>query len=147
MIRSTLEPDSPNVRVLVTPGGRVSLQHRPAEATTTYGAYTPEGTVQLPHWVRLTRRGDRFFGEHSPDGVHWQNVLSGDEPNPSSSTEIPMSEMVRIGLAVTSHDARAAKARISDLILSGTVDPLGPFDGSEDSRFQLPLASEQTKGR
>jgi hypothetical protein len=145
MIRNTLGATSENVMLLLTPNGRVSFQHRPAEAATTYGTYTAAGTVQFPHWVRLTRKGNHFIGEHSPNGVHWQNVLWGQDANRPSAIDIPMSETVHIGLAVTSHDPRTAKAQISNVIVTGTVSPSGPFDRSEDIRLQLPPVSEHGK--
>ncbi|HUU18156.1 MAG TPA: hypothetical protein VMW72_13480 [Sedimentisphaerales bacterium] len=55
MIRNTLDATSENAMVLVTPIGRMAFQYRHAKAATTYSTYIPVGTVQLPHWVRLTR--------------------------------------------------------------------------------------------
>jgi hypothetical protein len=133
MVRSTLEPDCQNVMVLVTPSGRVAFQHRHTKAATTYSTYTPVGTVQFPHWVKLIRQGNRFIAEHSHDGVNWQHVLPGSDPNRPSSTEIPMTETVYIGLAVTSHDpSHTAVAHISNVTVTGSVSPTGPFDHSQD---------------
>jgi serine/threonine protein kinase/tetratricopeptide (TPR) repeat protein len=139
MIRSTLEPDCPNVMLLVTPSGRVAFQHRHTQAAMTYSTYTPVGTVRLPHWVRLTRRSNRFLGEHSCDGIHWQTVLPSSDPNQPASIEITMNETVYLGLAVTSHDAtKAAGARISRVTVTGAVTPAGPFNESRDIGFPLP---------
>jgi hypothetical protein len=145
MIRNSLDATSENAMVLVTPSRRVSFQYRLTKAAATYGTYTPTGTVRFPHWVRLTRRGNRFVGEHSPDGAHWQNVRSNSDPNQPSSTDIPMSETVYIGLAVTSHDPRAAEAQISNVTTTGAVSPSGPFHNCEDIRFQVAPSSEQAK--
>jgi hypothetical protein len=60
MICGSLEPDSPNAMLLVTPSGRLLFQYRQARGGTTYGVYTPPEVVQVPHWIRLTRRGNRF---------------------------------------------------------------------------------------
>jgi hypothetical protein len=138
MIRSSLDPTSENVMVLVTPNGRVAFQHRHTQAAVTYSANTPVGTVQLPHWVRLTRRSNRFLGEHSCDGIHWQTVLPSSDPNQPASIEITMNETVYLGLAVTSHDAtKTAEAHVSHVTVIGVVTPPGPFNESRDIGFRL----------
>jgi hypothetical protein len=139
MIRSSLDPTSENVMVLVTPSGRVAFQHRHTRAAVTHSTYTPVDTVQLPHWVRLTRRSNRFLGEHSCDGIHWQTVLPSSEPNQPASIEITMNEAVYVGLAVASHDAtKTAEAHISHVTVTGVVTPAGPFNESQDIGFALP---------
>jgi serine/threonine protein kinase/tetratricopeptide (TPR) repeat protein len=139
MIRSSLDPTSENVMVFVTPSGRVAFQHRHTQAAMTYSAHTPVDTVQLPHWVRLTRRSNRFLGEHSCDGIHWQTVLPSSDPNRPASIEIPMNETVYLGLAVTSHDAtKTAEAHVSHVTVTGVVTPTGPFNESRDIGFPLP---------
>jgi hypothetical protein len=48
-----------------------------------------------------------------------------------------MNETVYVGLAVTSHNTtRAAEARISNVTVSGSVTPGGPFTLSQDINFQ-----------
>jgi hypothetical protein len=139
MIRSSLDPTSENVMVLVTPNGRVAFQHRHTQAAMTYSTYTPVETVQLPHWVRLTRRSNRFLGEHSCDGIHWQTVLPSSDPDQPASIEITMNETVYLGLAVTSHDAtKTAEARVSHVTATGVLTPTGPFNESRDIGFPLP---------
>jgi len=147
MIRNSLDVTSENAMVLVTPSGRMSFQHRHSKANPTYSVRTPVGTVQLPHWVRLTRKGNRLVGEHSSDGVNWQRVLPGEDPNQPLSIEIPMNGTVYIGLAVTSHDpSRAAEATISNVAVTGSVSPSGPFDHSQDICFDIPLLRDNTDG-
>jgi len=91
----------------------------------------------LPHWVRLTRKGNQFTAQHSSDGVQWDAVVDSQDPNKSMSVEIPMNEMVHIGLAVSSHNTtRAAEARISNVMVAGSVTPSGPFTFSQDISFQ-----------
>ena len=139
MIRNTLDATSENVMVLVTPSGRVAFQHRQTEAGATYSTRTTVGAVQFPHWVRLIRRGNNFIGGHSHDGVNWQQILPGSDPNQSSILEIPMTKTVHIGLAVTSHDpSRIAEAHISNVTVTGSVSPAGPFDHSQDICFEIP---------
>ncbi len=142
MIRSTLEPDSPNVMLLVTPSGRLSFQYRSIAGTNTYGIYTPPATLQTPHWLRLIRQGSRFNAQHSDDGIAWQDVL--DASGQPVVAEIPMDETAYIGLAVTSHDVtKPAEARFSHVATSGDVAPLGPFTESQDILSQLPPVPEE----
>jgi hypothetical protein len=101
--------------------------------------YTPAGTVQLPFWVRLIRKGNRIVGEHSSDGANWQRVLPGRDPSQPLSIEIPMNEIVYIGLAVTSHDpSHTAEATISNVAVTSSVSPAGSFDHSQDVYFEIP---------
>jgi len=135
MIRSTSEPGSPNVMLLVTPSGRLSFQYRLTSAGPTYGLYTPPGHIELPHWVRLTRQGNHFTARQSSDGVTWEDVLEASSQ--PANIEIPMDGTVYIGLAVTSHDVtRTAETRISHVTTTGDVSPSGPFTLSQDINFQ-----------
>ena len=137
MVRSTLEPDCQNAMVLLTPSGRLSFQYRHTELGSTSALRIPRDTIQLPHWVRLTRMNSHFMAEHGDDGSTWHAVLdTSDRP---AKIEIPMDETVYIGLAVASHDiARAAEARISNVTTSGSVVPPGPFMKSQDIPSQFP---------
>jgi serine/threonine protein kinase/tetratricopeptide (TPR) repeat protein len=141
MIRSTLEPGSPHAMMLMTPGGRLSFQYRHRDAEPASAISTPPNSIQPPHWVRLVRQDYRFTAQDSNDGVTWQDVLdSSDQP---VIIEIPMDEMVYIGLAVTSHDInKTAGARISHVTTTGNVSPAGPFTESRDIPSQLPASSQ-----
>jgi serine/threonine protein kinase len=137
MIRNNLDPKSKNVMALITPTGMLAFQYRRTEANLSYSKYTLVQTAQVPHWIRLTRRGNRFIAEHSPDGIQWQNILPKSDVNQTPSLEIPMGETVYIGLAVISHDpTRIAEARISNVTVTGSVSPGGPFSISQDINFQ-----------
>lgn len=50
-----------------------------------------------------------------------------------------MADPVRIGLAVTSHagPATSAEAKISNVTVTGDVEPVGAFFWSEDVGFQM----------
>jgi hypothetical protein len=143
MIRSSLAPDSSNAMVLVTPSGRLAFQYR---ITGRYGNATnsvpmPANSVQLPCWVRLIRRGDRFAAQHSRDGITGQDMLYG--PDQPVTMEIPMAQTVYLGLAVTSHDVgRAAEAQFSRVSTAGEVSPPGPFTESQDIHFQPPSSPD-----
>jgi serine/threonine protein kinase len=141
MIRSTSEPGSPNVMLVVTPSGRLSFQFRPTIAGPTYGLYTPPGNIELPHWVRMARQGNHFTARHSSDGVTWEDVL--DASSQPAKIEIPMDATVYIGLAVTSHDVtRTAEARFSHVTTTGNLNPLGPLTESSDITLRFPPSSQ-----
>jgi len=137
MIRATLEPDSPNAMVLATPSGIVSFQYRPKAFEITKQMDMPLDRIQLPHWVRLTRQGNRFTAQHATDNVNWQDV---EDPSGRPATvEIPMGPTVYIGLAANSRDVtRTAEARISHVTTTGSISPAGPFTESQDIPSQSP---------
>ncbi len=114
MIRETLEANSKHASMVVTPDNSCSQQYR----TTTGGA--PGSTdwsgtaVRAPYWVRVTRTGNSFKMESSPDGKTWK-ALGAD-------VTIAMAGNVYIGLAVTSHNTSAySTAEFSNVSTSGTI--------------------------
>jgi regulation of enolase protein 1 (concanavalin A-like superfamily) len=95
MIRETLDTGSANVALVMSSDNGVSFQWR----DTLGGTSGNSGTAGLkaPYWLRLTRTGDVFKAECSPDGVKWTPV--------GSDHTTTMAASVYIGLAVTSHNA------------------------------------------
>jgi len=150
MIRKTLEPTSDHASVFITPTGLVAFQYRSAEQGVGVTRCGGAKAVELPHWVRLTRRGNTFTAQHSSNGVDWQEVASGD-PNRSGTAEIAMDGTVHVGLAATSHNAgRTVTTRIAHVTSTGDVSPQGPFTVSEDIGLQAmipPAAGESTQAR
>ncbi len=116
MIRETLEAGSRHASMEVTPDNSCSFQRR----ETTGGASTsdtwPTGTpaVKAPYWVRITRTGNTFKAESSPDGKTWTAL--------GASLDIAMPANVYIGLAVTSHNVNAyTTAEFSNVSTTGAV--------------------------
>ena len=146
MIRNTLGPASENGAVLITPTGRVAFQWRDRETGITHSVDSGANSVTLPHWVRLTRQGSRFTPQHSSDGVRWEAVVAPQDPNEPTPVEIPMNETVHIGLAICSRNTwRTAEARISNVRLTGSVNPPGPFVHSKDISFEIPPDNSTSK--
>jgi len=126
MIRETLDADSAQVLVSVTPQNGVEFMYRLAGDTTTAWA---EAGLNAPHWVRIRRVQNDFFAEHSTDNVTWVDV-QGDNP---SSANIPMSVNTYIGLHLCSHEEfQTAEAVFSNVRIIGDVTPTGPFTQSQD---------------
>jgi hypothetical protein len=102
MIRETLAPGSKHSIVALTPRGGYTIifEHRPvADGESVYNFSTSLDDVNqdmlfsFPFWVKLQRKGNRFRGYFSSDGVRWSQT--GDEQI------IDMAYTVHAGLAVT----------------------------------------------
>ncbi len=94
MIRDTLEADSRNVAVLVTPENGVRFQYRRIAGGSTE-RYFAEG-ITAPQWVKLERTtGGLVRAFYSADGTTWTNF---------NLVQVRMDMPVYIGLAVTSHN-------------------------------------------
>ena len=89
-IRDTLASASPHASVVVTPLGNVAFQHRDVELGAAHCSFAASNTT-LPHWIRLTRQGNRFAAQHSGDGLNWEPI-QGSNPNRPMSAEIPLSK-------------------------------------------------------
>ncbi|MHC4558944.1 MAG: LamG-like jellyroll fold domain-containing protein [Planctomycetota bacterium] len=96
MIRDTLDPNSANAALLITPENGVRFQYRNAIGDNTDRFF--DDTITAPQWVKLERTiGGMVRAYYSPDGNSWEqfDLLS------TVTMNLPM----YIGLAVTSHDA------------------------------------------
>jgi len=132
MIRETLDADSAQVLVSVTPRQNgVEFMYRLAGETTTAWTEAGDPVHNPPHWVRIRRVQNDFFAEHSVDGNIWVDI-EGDNP---SMAEIPMSANTYIGLHVLSHEElQTAEAVFSHVSTTGNVtpSPTVPFTQSQD---------------
>ena len=94
MIRDSLDAESANIALLITPENGVRFQYRNTADGSTDRQFT-EG-ITAPYWVRLERTsGGLVRAYYSPDGNAWERF---------NLTQITMSSPMYIGLAVTSHD-------------------------------------------
>lgn len=92
MYRMTpIDPRSPHVMVVVTPGKGVAMQYRPTQGAPSVQVAVRSGAA--PEWVRLAQRNGRFDGYASEDGVTWHLLGS-----------IALDWFGRPALAVTSHN-------------------------------------------
>jgi len=115
MIRDTLEPESRNVAVFITPENGVRFQYRNiAEGTT--DRYFAEA-VTAPQWVKLERTaGGLVRGYYSEDSATWERF---------NLIQVRMDMPVYIGLAVTSHNTDlTCEAKFSNVSFPDiSVDP------------------------
>jgi len=111
MIRSSLNGNSVNVFMQVTPASGKMLSSRSHSAGETVGS---AGTGSLPLWVRIVRSGSTFTGYSSTNGSIWTN---------SGSVTIPMAANTFVGLAVTSHNTGLLSMAVFDnvSVIPGSV--------------------------
>jgi hypothetical protein len=111
MIRDTLDADSRNVAMLITPENGVRFQYRNTTGGIT-DRYFEEG-LTAPQWVKLERTaGGLVRGYHSEDGVTWTQF---------NLIQVRMDMPIYIGLALTSNEtALAGEAKFSNVTSDGT---------------------------
>ncbi len=93
MIRESLNANSVNAFIAVTPGNGVTWQTRSSTGNSTGNSAT--SGLNAPYWVKLVRSGSTFTGYRSPDGVTWTQ---------QGTATFTMSSTAYVGLAVTSHN-------------------------------------------
>jgi hypothetical protein len=98
MIRETLDADSSQAMMVITPGNGAAFQFRASKGSETI--HLPfRRPVQAPFWVRLIRtpenQGFQFQGLVSRDAVQWEPV--------ASSPPMTMAGNPLAGMAVTAH--------------------------------------------
>jgi hypothetical protein len=99
MIRSSTAPDAAFAEMVLSPRHGVSFQRRTRDREDmTYGP--PFAPASAPVWLKLTRKGDRFSGFYSVDGITWSQVGAEE------TVSIPATALV--GLVVTSKNTTAA---------------------------------------
>jgi hypothetical protein len=112
MIRESLDAGAKHAMVVITPDNGGSFQYRTATGGTS--ASTDAAGLQIPYWLRITRTGNAFKAERSPDGKTWTQI--GADQN------VSMVPNVYIGLCVTSHSTGAySTAEFSNVATTGTV--------------------------
>jgi len=130
MFRDSLDPNSRNAAVVMTPNNGVSFQYRTDPAGDTEDA--PLAGVTLPHWVRLTRTGAprKITADHANDVDGkpdlWTEIGPGDW---DMALDTPL-----IGLCVSSFNTRElCTAVFSDVTMLDA--PNGdPIPGSWDDQ-------------
>jgi hypothetical protein len=134
MIRESLAAESAHATTVVTPSNGVSFPWR---------AFTGDASnqvnqtgVQAPYWVKITRTGNTFKAEHSPDGKTW-SIVGTDAAQ--SQHDITMSVNVYIGLCLSSYNSNAiTTAEFSDIKTTGAltgdwqVAEIGPDEPGND---------------
>jgi len=111
MIRDTLEPDSRNMAVFITPENGVRFQYRTVTGDATEREFV-EG-ITAPYWLRILRRsGGILWAYYSEDGSDWQRF---------SLKQMSGTGSFYVGMAVGSHNPDvAAEAVFTNVTITGT---------------------------
>lgn len=111
MIRDSLDADSANIAVFITPENGVRFQFRNTADGTTDRQFV-EG-ITAPQWVKLERTsGGLVRAYYSADGTTWERF---------TLIQVAMTMPVYVGLAVTSHDDDlTCEAKLSNVSFPNT---------------------------
>jgi regulation of enolase protein 1 (concanavalin A-like superfamily) len=111
IVRAGLEPAAQQVHMIITPASLVEFMYRKDAGLTTAQFATSAGTNPLPHWIRLTRKGNTFTGEYSANGTTWTKITATDG-TVQSTADVPMIGDVYIGLAVSATNRNAINTAV-----------------------------------
>ena len=111
MMRESLDADSKYVVHFMSPANGVALQQRISTGGGASGAANGSG-LTAPYWVRLTRDGNVFAAQYSPDGTNWTSL---------GTTTVSMNGSYYAGLAVCSaSDGTLCQAQFDNVSFSST---------------------------
>ena len=118
MVRRSLEPGDVYIHAIANPRGRVEINVRDVSGV---AAIDPQSVpdVPLPVWLRVTRSGKTFTAERSADGATWVPLIT-DDPD-ASRAELIMSDLIYVGLCVTSHTNVPCTSVFSNVSTTGNV--------------------------
>lgn len=126
MFRESLDSDSKNAIICVTPTSGVSMQTRTNIGGLTYTVKTVSGAATT--WIALVRSGNVLTGYQSPDGATW---------TPVGTNTVPMATAGYIGLAVTSKSNTVLNASTFD-----HVSVSGAWQGQDIGNVHIGGGSE-----
>jgi hypothetical protein len=118
MIRQSLDSNSAQAIMAITPGDGGAFQYRLDNTGYSYNAN--DTGFHAPIWLRLTRVANVFTGSVSIDSVNWTDV---------GNTPINMTDTVYIGLAHTSHVPGILSQSVFSII---SISPSGAVINSLD---------------
>lgn len=107
MFRESLNANSKNTMVYVTPESGNAFQYRQAAGGS---SLKTSDAASIDRWLKLTRTGDLFEAYQSNDGTTWALI---------DSASLVMGNDIYVGLAVTAHDnSKKGKATFRDISVS-----------------------------
>lgn len=140
MFRATLKPGSPFALAAVTPGNGVTFQVRSDADGQATAPRTTSG-IAAPRWLRLTRDGNTFTAESSPDGKAWTTL---------SSAKVSMPARVFVGLAVCSHhNGVLCSAQFDRVTIQGNINGSAPSEKAAPTKTKpaVPPANAQSNAQ
>ncbi len=141
MFRSNLDPSSPHTFMALTVGNGRAFQDRLLQGGDSYN--NNNGGVSAPYWVRLVKKGDKYTGYTSVDGVSWFAV---------DSVNVPLGTYMYAGIAYTAHNNNAPGTAIVDNVTFSTsglaatdiATLYGKNVNNEYAELNWPLGNEMT---
>jgi subtilisin family serine protease len=73
-MRDSLDPGSRHASLALTTQGKAKFRRRSNDGGTTASDGPAAGSLTVPRWMRLARRGQEFTAYISTDGIQWQPV-------------------------------------------------------------------------
>ena len=116
MIRESLAEDARHMAAVVTPSKRAEYLYRQYPSGTTSSRSTGDpNSIDVPHWLRVTRQGSTLTATHSADGEHWESF---------GTVTIMMPSEVQVGLMVNSFvdDKTPCHAVFSNVQVQGSLE-------------------------
>jgi hypothetical protein len=112
MVRDTLDPDSRNTALLITPENGLRFQYRTTEGGDTDREFLED--VNAPYWIQLQRTsGGLVRAYYSENGSDWTQF---------NLTSVAMQMPIYVGLAVSSHNIEVVcQATFTNVDIDGTV--------------------------
>ncbi|HSY16794.1 MAG TPA: hypothetical protein VK815_00605 [Candidatus Acidoferrales bacterium] len=127
MYRETLNDDSVNGLICVTPTSGVSMQCRTNTTGSTFTVQTTSGLTP-PKWLSLVRLGNVLTGYESSDAMNWTAI---------GTNIVPMATNIYVGMAVTSKSNVLVNTSVFDHVavsgpwLSQDIGAVGVAGGSQ----------------
>jgi hypothetical protein len=135
MIRESLNANSANAFVGITPSNAATFQRR--YSTANYTSHTGGGTgFTAPCYLKLVRSGNNFSAYISSDTASWTQV--------GSTNTIAMPTSVKIGLAVCSHtNSSLSSVKFDNISISRTLSAplISPAGGEMELAQSVTLSS------
>jgi len=124
MARQSLDANSPNAFLNVTPDHGVKMIHRDTVGGST-GPSPWEKNAEAPVYLKLVREGNTFTAYMSDDGKTWEEAeVAAGTP---SQAEVQLNDPILVGMAVTSHVQGTLTTAVFDNI-AGSFLAVEPHD-------------------
>ena len=142
MARQSLDANSPNAFLNVTPDYGVKMIHRDTVGAST-GPEPWEKNAEAPVYLKLVREGDTFTAYMSDDGKTWKEAeVAAGTP---STAIVELNDPILVGMAVTSHVAGTLTTAEFDNI-AGSFLTVEPYDKAATTWGKLKRSQNEKGG-
>lgn len=114
MIRTSLDPNSSHVMMVVTAGRKCTFQSRLGNGDLATSTHAPVVDFSLPFWVKIEKRGNIYRGYYATKENQWQLI---------DTYEFDLGNKVLTGIATTSHtNEESTEALYSDFHINSVEE-------------------------